>query len=128
MSGSIPSCGICDRHLQPALLDEEGKWSLDIVRSPRRHRRPSGEQGGRLITGNALLSRIEINPKVMLGRPVVRGTRITVEAILEKLAADIPIDEVIVDYPDLDRRDVLAAIAYARQVIETGEFVPRIAR
>ena len=76
----------------------------------------------------ALLSRIELNPKVMLGKPVIRGTRITVEIILEKLAADISIEEVLEDYPSLKRQDVLAAIAYARQAIGTEEFVPRLTR
>ena len=74
------------------------------------------------------LSRIEINPKVMLGKPVIGGTRITVEIILEKLAADIPIEEVLEDYPSLKRQDVLAAIAYARQAIGTDEFVPHLTR
>lgn len=46
-----------------------------------------------------LLERIEINPKVMLGKPVIRNTRVTVEIILEKLAADVPIDEILRDYP-----------------------------
>ena len=46
-----------------------------------------------------LLKRIAVDPKVMLGKPVIRGTRITVELILEKLAADISIDEILADYP-----------------------------
>ncbi len=61
-----------------------------------------------------LLGRVEINPKVMLGKPVIRGTRVSVEAILEKLAADVPIDEILEDYPRLTRADVLAAIEYGR--------------
>jgi uncharacterized protein (DUF433 family) len=73
------------------------------------------------------LDRIEVNPRVMLGKPVIRGTRITVELILEKLAADVPIEEILKDYPRLSRLDVLAAIAYARAVVGTDEIVPRIA-
>ena len=75
----------------------------------------------------SLLNRIEINPKVMLGKPVIRGTRITVELILEKLAADVPIEDILQDYPRLSRLDVLAAIAYARQVLGTDEIIPRMA-
>ena len=75
----------------------------------------------------SLLDRVEINPKVMLGKPVIRGTRITVEVILEKLAADIPIDEILDDYPRLARADVLAAIEYARQAVGTDEIIPRAA-
>jgi uncharacterized protein (DUF433 family) len=73
-----------------------------------------------------LLNRVEVNPRIMLGKPVIRGTRVTVELILEKLAADIPIDEILADYPRLSRLDVLAALAYARAVVGTDEIIPRI--
>ena len=65
-------------------------------------------------------------PDVMLGKPVIRGTRITVEIILEKSAAGCPIEEVLAEYPSLTRDDVLAAVAYARQAIGTDEFIPRV--
>jgi len=61
-----------------------------------------------------LLERIELDPDVMLGKPVVRGTRITVEIILEKIAAGCSIEQVLADYPRLTRDDVWAAVAYAR--------------
>jgi uncharacterized protein (DUF433 family) len=73
-----------------------------------------------------LLERIEIDPEVMLGKPVIRGTRITVEIILEKIAAGCHIEEVLAEYPCLPRGDVLAAVAYARQTIGTDEFMPRV--
>ncbi len=73
-----------------------------------------------------LLERIEIDPDVMLGKPVIRGTRITVEIILEKIAAGCPIEEVVEEYRRLSRDDVLAAVAYARQAIGTDEFIPRV--
>jgi uncharacterized protein (DUF433 family) len=72
------------------------------------------------------LERIEIDPEVMLGKPVVRGTRITVEIILEKMAAGFSVEEIVSDYPLLTRDDVLAAVAYARQAIGTDEFIPRV--
>lgn len=75
-----------------------------------------------------LLDRIEIDPEVMLGKPVVRGTRITVEIILEKIAAGCPVEEILEQYPRLTREDVLAAAAYARQAIGTDEIIPRIRR
>ena len=74
-----------------------------------------------------LLNRIEVNPEVMLGKPVIRSTRVTVEILLEKLAADIPIEEILEDYPGLARQDVLAAIAYARQAVGTEELLPAFA-
>lgn len=61
-----------------------------------------------------LLRRIVLDPGVMLGKPVIRGTRITVEAILEKLEADTPLEEILQDDPGLERADVLAAIEFAR--------------
>jgi uncharacterized protein (DUF433 family) len=72
------------------------------------------------------LDRIEIDPEVMLGKPVIRGTRITVEIILEKIAAGFPVEDILSDYPRLTRDDVLAAVAYARQAIGTDEFIPRV--
>jgi uncharacterized protein (DUF433 family) len=73
-----------------------------------------------------LLGRVEINPAVMLGKPVIRGTRLTVEIVLEKLAAGRTVEEVRDDYPFLAREDVLAALAYARNAIGTDELIPEI--
>ena len=70
------------------------------------------------------LERIEIDPEVMLGKPVIRGSRITVEIILEKIAAGHSVEEIQSDYPRLTRVDILAAVAYARQAIGTDEFIP----
>jgi uncharacterized protein (DUF433 family) len=72
------------------------------------------------------LDRIAINPEVMLGKPVIRGTRITVEILLEKIAAGCSIPEILTDYPRLTREDVLAAVAYAREALSTDEIIPRI--
>jgi len=67
--------------------------------------------------------RIEINPQVMLGKPVVRGTRIPVEQILRKLAADVSVEAVLRDYPRLTREDVQAAIAYASDAVGSEEII-----
>jgi uncharacterized protein (DUF433 family) len=63
------------------------------------------------------LDRIGIDPQVMLGKPVIRGTRITVEILLEKIAAGCSMPEILKDYPGLNRVDVLAAVAYAREAL-----------
>ena len=68
--------------------------------------------------------RIAVDPEILAGKPVIRGTRITVEIVLEKLAADCSIEDILADYPRLQRRDVLAAIAYAREVLGTDELIP----
>ena len=56
---------------------------------------------------------IEVNPKVMLGKPVVKGTRLTVEAILEELAAGKTTDDLVKAYPKLDKESIWAALAFA---------------
>jgi uncharacterized protein (DUF433 family) len=61
--------------------------------------------------------RIVINPRVMVGQPVIEGTRITVEFILEKLRVGMTIDEIIEAYPHLTRGGVQAAIDYASEAV-----------
>jgi len=57
--------------------------------------------------------RIEVNPDVLTGKPVVRGTRLAVELILELLAAGETETDLLSDYPRLTREDLLACLAYA---------------
>jgi uncharacterized protein (DUF433 family) len=57
--------------------------------------------------------RIEINPEIMGGKPVIRGTRIPVETLLRKLGAGMSIDAVLADHPRLTHEDILAAQAFA---------------
>jgi uncharacterized protein (DUF433 family) len=57
--------------------------------------------------------RIETIPEVMCGKPVIRGTRITVTLILEKLGAGLSPEAIISDYPRLTHEDIQAALAYA---------------
>jgi uncharacterized protein (DUF433 family) len=61
--------------------------------------------------------RISISPDVCNGRPVVRGTRISVQTILEFLAAGDSIEEVLEEYPSLKREDVQACLDYASRVM-----------
>ena len=67
--------------------------------------------------------RIEVNPKVMMGKPVIRGTRITVEMILRKLAEGATERELLEDYPHLAPEDVRAAIAYGAASVAHEEIV-----
>lgn len=69
-------------------------------------------------------NRIVIDQKVMVGKPVVRGTRITVELILRQLAQGITIREVLRNYPHLKKADVYAAIEYAAQLVEEETVYP----
>ncbi len=67
--------------------------------------------------------RIEINPKVMLGKPVIRGTRITIELILRKLSEGASEADVLDAYPRLTREDIQAAIGYAADTVAHEETV-----
>jgi len=68
-----------------------------------------------------LLKRVEVSAKIMAGKPVIRGTRIPVELILDVLAEDIPIAEILQAYPDLTREDIRAAVAYASASLRAEE-------
>jgi uncharacterized protein (DUF433 family) len=67
--------------------------------------------------------RIEINPKVMLGKPVIRGTRIPVELILRKLAEGAAESELLESYPHLTEEDIRAAITYAADTLAHEDMV-----
>jgi uncharacterized protein (DUF433 family) len=67
--------------------------------------------------------RIEINPKVMLGKPVIRGTRITVELILRKIGEGATEAELLDAYPGLDSKDIKAAVAYAADTLAHEETI-----
>ena len=70
---------------------------------------------------------IAADPQVMLGKPVVRGTRITVELILEKLAAGETVEDLLGAYPRLSREAVLAALAYAAETLRADTIFPSAA-
>lgn len=67
--------------------------------------------------------RIEINPRVMLGKPVIRGTRIPVELILRKLSEGTSEGDLLDGYPHLTREDIQAAMRYAADTIAHEEVV-----
>ncbi|MGA9033778.1 MAG: DUF433 domain-containing protein, partial [Sulfuricaulis sp.] len=67
--------------------------------------------------------RIEVNPKIMLGKPVIRGTRIPVELILRKLGEGATEADLLDAYPDLTRDDVRAAMAYAADTLAHEETI-----
>jgi len=64
-----------------------------------------------------LAERIEMKPEVMLGKPVIRGTRITVELILRRISEGATEDDLIASYPHLARDDIRAAVAFAADAI-----------
>ena len=68
-------------------------------------------------------ARIEINPQIMGGKPVIRATRISVETVLRKLGAGMTIDAIIADHPRLTRDDILAAQAFAADYLADEDLV-----
>jgi len=64
-----------------------------------------------------LLKRITVNPQVMVGKPTIRGLRITVEQILKALAGGVTVKELIEDYPELEPEDIQAALLYAAELV-----------
>lgn len=65
---------------------------------------------------NPLLERISVNPNICFGKPCVRGTRIWVSLILDFLASGETIEDILREYPHLEREDILAAIAYGAEM------------
>lgn len=69
------------------------------------------------MRNNEIFGRITVNPQVMVGKPTIRGFRITVEQILKALAANISIDDLLEDYPELELEDIRAVLLYAAETI-----------
>lgn len=67
--------------------------------------------------------RIQIDPEIMVGKPVIKGTRLTVELILRKLGAGMTDDQIIGDYPRLTRDDIRAAQAFAADFLQNDEVI-----
>ncbi len=73
-----------------------------------------------------LLERITLNPKVMVGKPVIRGTRLTVEFILNLLAHGASIEEILDEYDGLTTEDIRACLLFAKESMSNTEFMPLV--
>ncbi len=73
---------------------------------------------------DTLLSRITIDPAVCHGKPCVRGLRYPVETLLELLSSGMTVDEILADFEDLERDDVLAVLAFAARLSRTRRLQP----
>ena len=72
------------------------------------------------------MDRIELNPKVCNGKPVIKGTRIPVSVILEQIADGETWDALLTNYPELEKKDVQAALLYARASLDHTEVRSRL--
>ncbi|MDA3897061.1 MAG: DUF433 domain-containing protein [Desulfobacteraceae bacterium] len=71
-----------------------------------------------------LLARITINPAIMLGKPTIRGMRITVEQLLRALSRGVSEQELFEDYPELEKKDIQAVFAYVTALVEEEQVFP----
>jgi uncharacterized protein (DUF433 family) len=73
---------------------------------------------------DTLLARITVNPAICHGKPCVRGLRYPVEVLLELLSSGMTFDEMLADYEDLEREDLLAVFAFAARLSQTKRLQP----
>jgi len=66
---------------------------------------------------------VVVDPQVLVGKPVIKGTRISVELILDRLADGWSVDDILTSYPNLKRDDVQAALAFAAELFKDETFV-----
>lgn len=70
-----------------------------------------------------MIERITANPNILGGKPIIRGTRISVEFILDLLASNVPEQEILEDYPHLTREDIQACLRYAARSFKNEIYV-----
>jgi len=73
-----------------------------------------------------LIDRIVLNPKVMAGKPVIRGTRLTVDFILNLLAHGSTEEEILTEYPEINIEDIQACFLFATKSLENTDFMPLV--
>ena len=76
------------------------------------------------MTETQLLERIILNPGIMVGKPVIKGTRLTVEYILGLLAHGATTTEILDEYEGLTQEDILACLLFATKALESTAFMP----
>ncbi len=73
--------------------------------------------------GKEIFPGIEIDPDKMMGKPVIKGTRITVELILERLAAGETEEDILKAFPHLKKEDIRRALAFSAKMLANEEFI-----
>lgn len=71
-----------------------------------------------------MTDRIIIDPKILAGKPIIKGTRISVEFVLDLLASGMTSDQILREYPHLRKEDIRAALEYATQVLRNEDVYP----
>ncbi|MEK6408834.1 MAG: DUF433 domain-containing protein [Acidobacteriota bacterium] len=76
------------------------------------------------MTDDQLLERISFDPEVMIGKPVIRGTRLTVEYVVNLLAHGATVEEILDEYQGLTREDIQACLLFAAKSLQGSAFMP----
>ena len=76
------------------------------------------------MTTQNLLDRIEINPNILAGKPVIKGTRLSVQFIVGLLGQGVTMDEILQEYYRLTKEDILACLVFASNIPESNAFYP----
>jgi uncharacterized protein (DUF433 family) len=76
------------------------------------------------MTDEQLLERIVCDPQIMMGKPVIRGTRLTVDFILNLLAHGMTEEEMREEYPGLSKEDIQACLLFATKALKDTDFMP----
>lgn len=124
MSSEVPRCGPLD-----GLCRERGQANSHERRrgklSPRRFIWGMIE-GNRFLRGSSITmgERIVVDPEILAGKPVVRGTRLAVEFVIDLLAQGWSESEILENYPGLSREDILACLAYASATLQAEKVYP----
>ena len=72
------------------------------------------------------MKRIIVDPKIMVGKPVIKGTRVPVDAILQRIAEGMTFVEILQDYPNITRDDIKAALEYSASLVRGDDIIPEI--
>ncbi len=72
------------------------------------------------------MKRIVVDPKVMVGKPVIKGTRVAVYEIVARVAQGWTFEEILEDFPRITREDITAALMYAEKLVEGEDIFPEI--
>jgi uncharacterized protein (DUF433 family) len=74
-----------------------------------------------------ILERIVIDPNILVGKPIIKGTRLSVSHILKLFANGETIEDILKEYPGLDNEDIRACFLFANQTLENSLYYPRVA-
>jgi uncharacterized protein (DUF433 family) len=85
---------------------------------PLRARSLSAARNARILPGVSLLHRITVDPEICHGKPVIRGLRYPVESMLEYMAGGDSVDDILAEFPDLERDDLLACLEFAATAVK----------